>query len=190
MDEVSTKLIVIFQNVNEWLKFAEAKNGILLAFSGAGLTATITLLATDKNIPNSLKLALLLATFLLCICALICSLSFIPQTDLKRLLWLQTRPSKKSVPQPQDTDNLYYFGDLRKYNAKELIEAINNQYFEGKITPLYKKEYEDIAGQITINSSIAFSKYQIFKYAVYVLILAILVIPVSVMVSLVVYRSL
>ncbi len=26
MDEVSLKLLGIFQNVNEWLKFAEAKN--------------------------------------------------------------------------------------------------------------------------------------------------------------------
>ncbi|AFZ25436.1 hypothetical protein Cylst_3281 [Cylindrospermum stagnale PCC 7417] len=46
MDEVFPTLTAIFQNVNEWLKFAEAKNGILLAFSGAGITATITLLAT------------------------------------------------------------------------------------------------------------------------------------------------
>ncbi|MBD2527699.1 hypothetical protein [Nostoc sp. FACHB-133] len=38
MDEVSSKLLEIFKNINEWLKFAEAKNGILLAFSGAALT--------------------------------------------------------------------------------------------------------------------------------------------------------
>lgn len=74
MDEVSSKLIEIFQNVNEWLKFAEAKNGILLAFSIAGITATLSVLSTAQNIPNSLKIGLLLTTIFLAISALICSL--------------------------------------------------------------------------------------------------------------------
>ncbi|MFM6153624.1 MAG: hypothetical protein ACKPE3_11590, partial [Sphaerospermopsis kisseleviana] len=56
MDDVSSKLMAIFQNVNEWLKFAEAKNGILLAFSGAAITASITILSTAQNLPNSLKI--------------------------------------------------------------------------------------------------------------------------------------
>jgi len=75
MDDISTKLLAIFQNVNDWLKFAEAKNGVLLAFSGAAITATVTLLATAEKFPNSLRIGLLITTILLCICSLICSLS-------------------------------------------------------------------------------------------------------------------
>ena len=96
MDEVSLKLLGIFQNVNEWLKFAEAKNGILLAFSGAAITAAITLLATAQNLPNSLKIGLSLTTIFLCICSLICTLSFLPKIDLERLLWVRNRPPKNS----------------------------------------------------------------------------------------------
>ncbi|MCC5621703.1 hypothetical protein [Nostoc sp. CHAB 5715] len=190
MDEVYSKLIVIFQNVNEWLKFAEAKNGILLAFSGAGITATITLLATAQNLPKSLSFGLLLTTILLCICSLICSLSFLPKTNLERLVWLRTRPPKNSSFIRKETDNFYYFGHLHKYSSTELLDALNKYYFEGIINTPYKKEYEDIAGQITINAEITFLKFQVFTYAVYILITSILVIPVSIIISLVIHQKL
>jgi hypothetical protein len=190
MDEVSSKLLVIFQNVNEWLKFAEAKNGILLAFSGAAITATITLLATAQNLPNSLKFGLLVTTIFLGFCSLICSLSFLPKTNLERLVWLRTKPPKNSNFLKKETDNFYYFGHLQKYNSTELLDALNKHYFEEKINQPYKKEYENIAGQITINAEITFLKFQVFTYAIYVLILSILVIPCSVLINLVIYRSL
>ncbi|MEH2405180.1 hypothetical protein [Nostoc sp.] len=190
MDEVSPKLIAIFQNVNEWLKFAEAKNGILLAFSGAGITATITLLATAQNIPKSLNFGLLLTTILLCICSLICSLSFLPKINLEHLFWLRTRPLKNSSFLKKDTDNFYYFGHLQKYSSTELLDALNKHYFEDRINTPYKKEYEDIAGQITINAEIAFLKFQVFTYAIYILIASILIIPFSVIISLLISRKL
>jgi hypothetical protein len=190
MDEVSSKLTAIFQNVNDWLKFAEAKNGILLAFSGAGLTATITLLATAPKIPNSLNIGLLLTTIFLCICSLICSLSFLPKTNLERLLWLRSRPPKNASYIKKDTDNLWYFGHLQKYNATELLGGLNKYYFEDKLNTPYKKEHEDIAAQITINAAIASLKFQVFTYAVYVLIASILVIPFSILTSLIIYHSL
>jgi hypothetical protein len=132
MDEVSSKLLVIFQNVNEWLRFAEAKNGILLAFSGAGVTATVTVLATAENIPRSLLIGLLITTSLFCVCALVCSLSFLPKTNLERLLWLQSRPKNSNIL-VKDTDNLYFYGDLQKYDPTKLLNALNQHYFENKI---------------------------------------------------------
>ncbi len=190
MDEVSLKLLGIFQNVNEWLKFAEAKNGILLAFSGAAITAAITLLSTAQNLPNSLRIGLSLTTIFLCICSLICTLSFLPKIDLERLLWVRTRPPKNSSFFRKETDNFYYFGHLQKYNSTELLDALNKHYFAGTINTPYKKEYEDIAGQITINSEIAFLKFQIFTYAIYILIISIIIIPISTLISLIIYRSL
>ncbi|MEA5528800.1 hypothetical protein VB638_04220 [Dolichospermum sp. UHCC 0684] len=192
MDEVSTKLLAIFQNVNEWLKFAEAKNGILLAFSGAAITATITLLVTAQNIPHSLNFGLLLTTILLCICALICSLSFLPKIDLERLSWLRDRPNKKLNSLDPIKDNFWYFGHLWKYKPDELLEALNKPYFKGSvdITKEEYKEYKDIAEQITINAEIAFLKFEVFTYAIKVLIASILIIPCSMLISLVIYRRL
>ncbi|OCQ92094.1 hypothetical protein BCD64_20065 [Nostoc sp. MBR 210] len=190
MDEIASKLLVIFQNVNEWLKFAEAKNAILLAFSGAGITATITLLATVEKLPNSLRIGLLLTTSLLCISALICSLSFIPKTNLERLLWVQTMPERNSTFAIRDTDNFYFFGDLQKYNSQRLLEALNNYYFDNTMLEPFKKEYKDIASQITINSRITFLKFRIFTYAIYMLIVSILIIPCSILISLLIYKTL
>jgi hypothetical protein len=192
MDEVSTKLLAIFQNVNEWLKFAEAKNGVLLAFSGAAITATITLLATAQNIPNSLNFGLLLTTIFLCICALICSLSFLPKTNLEDLLWLRDRQNKKSHSQDPIKDNFWYFGHLQKYKPDELLEVLNEPYFKGSvdITKVEYKEYKDIAAQITINAEIAFLKFEVFTYAIKVLIASILIIPCSILISLIIYRRL
>ncbi|AFY44687.1 DUF5706 domain-containing protein [Nostoc sp. PCC 7107] len=189
MDEVTSKLLIIFQNVNEWLRFAEAKNAILLAFSGAGVTATITLLATVEKLPNSLRIGLLLTTSLLCISALICSLSFIPKTNLERLLWLQTMPMRNSTSAIRDTDNLYFFGDLQKYDSQGLLKALNKYYFDNNMKT-FKKEYKDIASQITINARITFLKFRIFTYAVYILIFSILVIPCSILISLVIHKTL
>ena len=196
MDEVSTKLLAIFQNVNEWLKFAEAKNGVLLAFSGAAITATITLLVTAQNIPHSLNFGLLLTTILLCICALICSLSFLPKTNLDDLLWLRDRRNKKSNSQDPIEDNFWYFGHLQKYKPDELLEVLNKPYFNSKLDiakladKKEYKEYKDIAAQITINAEIAFLKFEVFKYAIKVLIASILIIPSSMVISLVIYRHL
>ncbi|WP_236104033.1 Pycsar system effector family protein [Sphaerospermopsis reniformis] len=186
MDEISSKLIAIFQNVNEWLKFAEAKNGILLAFSGAAITATITILSTAQNLPNSLKIGLLLTTIILCICALVCSLSFLPKTNLERVLGLRLNLNNTNP----DKDNFWFFGHLRKYDPTDLLEALNQHYFDIKLNKPYKKEYKDIAAQITINSEITFLKFRVFTYAVYVFIASIVVIPCSVLISLVIYRHL
>ncbi|MDZ8088462.1 MAG: hypothetical protein RMY16_23300 [Nostoc sp. DedQUE12b] len=190
MDEVSHKLLVIFQNVNEWLRFAEAKNAVLLAFAGAGITATITLLATAQNLPKSLRFGLLSTTSLLCICALLCSLSFLPKTNLERLLWLQIKPIINSTIQSKDTDNFYYFGHLYKYRPTQLLDMLNTHYFEEKLNIPYKKEYEDIASQITVNAKITLLKLKVFTYAIYILIASIIVIPCSIIISLLIYQNL
>ncbi|MEH2256519.1 hypothetical protein [Nostoc sp.] len=188
MDEVYSKLTAIFQNVNDWLKFAEAKNGVLLAFSGTGITATITLLTTAPKIPNSLNFGLLLTTSLLCICSLICSFSFLPKTNLERFVWLRTRPPKNVTFIRKDADNFWFFGHLQKYNATELLDALNKHYFDSELSSPYKKEYKDIAEQISINAQITYLKYQFFTYAIYVLIVSILVIPLSLIINFVIYR--
>lgn len=187
MNDLSAKLLVIFQNVNDWLKFAEAKNAVLLAFSGAGMTAALTVLATAQNLPRSLQVGLILTTVALNICTLVCGISFLPETNLEKLRWSRTKYSSKTSI--QSTDNLYYFGDLRKYKKTELLDSLNAQYFNLKITPPYSKECEDLAVQITINSEIAFVKYKLFTSALCILISAILLVPASITFSLIFFRT-
>jgi hypothetical protein len=184
----SDKLLTIFQNVNDWLKFAEAKNAVLLAFSGTGMTATLTVLATGQNIARSVQAGLLVSTILLGVCTLLSALSFLPKTDLEKLLWKRSRPASNLLPQP--TDNLYYFGDLQKYKKMDLLNILNEQYFKKAVLVPYGKEHEDLATQIVINSEIAFVKLILFKKAIYCLICSILSVPTSVVFSLIIFRTL
>jgi hypothetical protein len=182
------KLVFIFQNVNEWLKFAEAKNAALLAFSGAGMTATLTVLATGQNVPKSIQVGLLLSTISLGVCTLTCAMSFLPKTDLEKLLWVRNRSSGRPTPQPS-TDNLYFYGDLRKYNDATLLDELNRSYFNSALSNYYVKEYSDLVNQILINSDIAFSKLTFFRRGVYALIVAVLTVPVAVVLSLLFYQT-
>jgi Family of unknown function (DUF5706) len=188
MDALTTKLLVIFQNVNDWLKFAEAKNAALFAFSATGLAVPVSLLVTVQNLPKSLRIGLIATVFLLCACAFLCAWSFLPKTNLEKLIWLKTKPSHLFTPSPKD--NLYYFGHLQKYSPDGLLDAISQNYLGNNGSQPYPKEAQDLASQITINSAIAFRKYEIFTYSVYCLVGAIIVTPLIIMVSLVLFRGL
>jgi Family of unknown function (DUF5706) len=188
MDALVEKLRVIFQNVNEWLKFAEAKNAVLLAFSGTAMTATLAVLATVQNLPNSLRVGLLGATVLLCVCAFFCAWSFLPKTNLEKILW--SRSNSFQAMKPQVEDNLYYFGHLRKYNSATLLDSVNQGYLNGAASLPYGKEAQDLASQIVVNASIAFRKYQFFTYGAYCLVISILIVPTSILFNLVFFKGL
>lgn len=187
MSELSTKLLTIFQNVNDWLRFAEAKNAALLAFSGTAMTAILTVLITAQGLPNSLRIGLLISTIFLNSCTLLCALSFLPKTNLERLLWIRDKPYRKL--KPTITDNLYYFGDLQKYSSAELLEALNKQYVNNSAILPYGKESNDIAIQIIINSSIASMKFYLFTYALYFLIISIVTVPITMLINFIVLRG-
>jgi hypothetical protein len=184
------KLISIFQIVNDWLKFAETKNAVLLAFSGAAITAIVTYLSAASSTPRSLQIGLLSSVFLFCISSLVCAASFLPKTDLEKLVWLREKPSRKSAYSLKETDNFYHCNDLRKYSSIELLTSINKLYFEDQIKLPYKKEDLDLANQIIINSEIASIKFRFFVIALWSLIFSFLVIPLSLGSALIAYRSL
>jgi Family of unknown function (DUF5706) len=188
MDPLTAKLFVIFQNVNDWLKFAEAKNAALFAFSATGLAAPVTLLATVQNLPNSLKVGLIATASLLCVCALLCAWSFLPKTNLEKLIWIKAKPFQSLTPNP--SDNLYYFGHLQKYSSDGLLDAISQNYLGSKGSQPYPKEAQDLASQITINSAIAFRKYKLFMYSTYCLVASIIALPVIILSSLILFRGL
>lgn len=104
--EITDKLLLIFQLINDWLKFAEAKNAILLAFSGTGVTAILTYLSAASNVPNSVRHGALTSMILLCLSALASSLSFLPKTNLEYIVWLMAKPSRSVRYTIKDTDNL------------------------------------------------------------------------------------
>ena len=171
--DVTDKLILIFQIVSDWLKYAETKNSILLAFSGASITAIITYIATAKS-SFEIQIGLFITLFLLFISSILTSFSFLPNTNLEKIQWLKSKPSNENKTCVKETDNFYYFQDLRKYKAYELIDSLNRLYFDNKITNINTKEYIDIANQIILNSEIAFMKFRLSGISSWSLMIAIL----------------
>lgn len=175
---MTEKLIAIFQIVVDWLKFAETKNGIFLAFLGTVIAVMVNCFSTITKVSISIKLGILISILLLCVSAIFCSLSFLPKTNIDRMILSIDKYfiNHKKHNNIQDSDNFYYFGHLRKYKADELIDSIERLYFGAKPNEKHSKEDLDIANQIIINSQITSVKFRLFTISLWFFILAILVI--------------
>ena len=156
------KLKDIFENVNNWLKFAEAKNATIVAGNGL-LIFGICRLLKDTSINEWILYYIYFVIFIMLLSFVVALISFIPNVKLPHYLY----NNKKS-------DNLLFFGSIMHYNEdsylKELNESLglnSEEYKTKKINKMY-------AQQIIINSQIAMKKYNIFNISLHLTLFAIL----------------
>lgn len=71
------KIKYIFENTNNWLNFAEAKNAALLAFN----IAVITAITSSEILVNSSKVLVYTVSAILIVSSLMSMISFIPKTN-------------------------------------------------------------------------------------------------------------
>jgi hypothetical protein len=187
---MTDKLLSILYLVNEWLKFAEAKNAVLLAFSGAAITAIVTYLAAAKPLTVLTAASLIISVLALCTSSLALSLSFIPKTDLDYLAWKRQKPYNVIRFSHKMEDNFYFYGSLRKYGPESLLEALNQCYFDNRIAKPYPKEDLDIASQIVVNSDITCRKFSFFRVSAWMLLLSIVTPLILCTLSLIIFRKL
>ncbi|MBN3876707.1 MULTISPECIES: hypothetical protein [unclassified Nostoc] len=187
---ITSKLTSISEIVNNWLKFAEAKNAILLSFSGVIITIIFTYIKTSTNISFTVYIGFTIVVFILFISLLICSLSFLPKIDIEHFIWLRSKPSRKSKILLKDTDNFYFFNDLKKYQPETLLDSMNRLYFDNQVQIPYRKEDLDIANQIIINSEITSIKFIFFRIALWHLIFSIITIGFSLLISVLLHSKL
>lgn len=168
MPNCTEKLEYVLDNVNDWLKFAEAKNGTLLALNSVFSFGMIRVILTE-----SLK-----GVFFYCLVAcatcsllsgLVCLLSFLPRLDFRR--------SKITliVPETQKL-NVMYFGDIAKLSkSNDYLQYLLRQKI---VTDEVKSDLFalDLIDQIFINSKIAKSKYGYFVISVIFTVIFILLI--------------
>lgn len=141
----------IFENINHWLDFAEAKNAALIALNIALLAALSAL--------TSYKSAMFLASLImicLIISSLIVLLSFIPAVSVRSV------PGHRSAV----TDNLIYYGNISKFAKADYIKAFYRRYWDNSDMDLQEvpKVLEDYFDEILTNSKIAARKQVYFKY--------------------------
>ncbi len=159
------KIRVILINVNDWLKFAESKNAVLILFNGGAIYGVLNLYLNLKiENPNFFKAPFIVYMVLSVLSILILLLSFLPQTKLHWLFSFKTTDKK---------DNLLFYAHIAKYDEESYLKSIC-KYFGEKEG--HFSEYEKaLANQIINNSKIALKKYYYFKASLFTTILAIII---------------
>ena len=148
--EAKTELKYIFANVNEWLKFAEAKHGGLIVLN-AGLV--IGILSSYTNIQSFIfKPTILIGIICFGLSVFLSILSQFPVTH--NIFY-----NKKEIQNP----NLYFFGHLSHFDNQLFIDEFKK--FDTGFAP--SKLDTDIINQILVNARITQAKFNFFKIASY-----------------------
>ena len=135
----------IFLNVNEWLKFAEAKNAGLLVLNSGVIFGILTIY---KDYQHSLpKTIILLALIFFGLSMLLSIISLFPRTH-------NILPKQKKFKNP----NLYFAGHLCKLD----INDFKTELFKIHTTHIFDKFEEDLLNQIIVNATITTRKYHFF----------------------------
>ncbi|MFE8598329.1 Pycsar system effector family protein [Archangium violaceum] len=162
------RLQYILSQVNDWLKFAEAKNAALVAASIATIIGLLQANIKPDPPPNSFQIIHSFKFFylnslpwLLGCSGLISLISFLPKTTIP---FITSKAGKK------DTDNLLFFGDIAKYDTDDYTKALQKSW---QTTPSsIGDESKHLSEQIVVNSGIAVWKYSCFKLALWFAIAA------------------
>lgn len=152
------RLLKVLTIVNEWLKFAEAKNAMLIAFNGASIYGLAKALELDFLKQNTwLTQYFLVVIIVLAFSVVVGLLSFIPQLTFINFSKSTTNKSTSNI----------FFGHLKNKSKVQIVQGI----CETKATEFTNYEL-DIAGQIQQNSIIASNKYDFFTIAAWITIIA------------------
>lgn len=156
VDRTETDLRVILDRVDGWLRFAEVKNGGVIALSA---TVSTALLAALRNVGDLslLDRGLFTAAVVLFLLSMAVALySYLPRTQPERV--------KPTAPRPGGGDNLFFYGDLACYAPDDLVQAIAQRYggrpSTGAAVPAVQ---HDLAAQVTVNSRITVRKLRLFE---------------------------
>lgn len=162
-DIVEERLEYIFKNVNDHLRFAESKNGALVALNSGLIFGYLSFLPYSfSNIPWFILVYSVSFTLLNVTAIIIGLISFVPITQLKR-------NNKDHVI---GKDNYLFFDHISNYSEEDLLERI---YTDHGLSSKEKSKYSiQVCNQIVINSTIAKRKFKLFSFAVWATIFAIL----------------
>lgn len=160
------QLYKIFNNVNDWLKFSEAKNAMLIVFNAAsiyGITQSFTLDFIKNS--ESFKIYLAIVIILLVFSTIISLISFAPRVKVIKAGYYESG----KIP------NVLFFEYLKTKTNTEIISEVTGISDE----KTYTKIEQDIAEQIKQNSIITSRKLSYFTISVWITIAAYVTLPLA-----------
>ena len=142
----------IFNNVNNWLTHAEAKNAAIVAFN----VACLSFIWGMRDISGIKTLIYIVCSGML-LSTIMALISFFPKTGKET----------KGQNGQSDQDNLIFYMDIAKYDKEQYIKAIFKQYAKKDILESEIQKIEkDFSMEITYNATVVIRKYKWFNYAV------------------------
>lgn len=160
MEERLKPLLVFIQDL---VKFAEAKNAVLVAFNGGAILGVLKFIG-DNTCLNEYVVYYLWTFVFFAACGLVVSLlSFLPRV---KILWVGC------TGEPQATDNLILFSDICKYEVNQYLRAL--YLADDKPSAKYTDFDKLYANQVIVNARIAMRKYTFFRKALWCTIAAVL----------------
>lgn len=156
------RLRFILSLVNDWLKFAEAKNGVLLAVD-LGILAALFGAIDGTLLP---KVAAFFSIALIFLAAIAILASFIPILGLRSKVGaIRTQPQ---------ASNLLFFSHIAEFEPNNYVKELYRKISQD--TPIISPIETDYAGQIIANSRIALTKYRFFNIGLSLSVSALIVI--------------
>jgi len=155
---MEAKLTTIFENTNDWLKFAEAKSASLIALNGLAVFGILRVIK-DIQLSDVMTVYVYAAIAQISLSALISLASLIPSLEMP---WL----FKKQSPNP--SDNILYFEHIAKHSEESYLAALSKacEVNDRSFTPYERM----LADQIITNSVIARRKFKLFKASLWLLV--------------------
>jgi hypothetical protein len=148
----------IFDNINNWLKFAEAKNAAIIAFIAVVSPTLIALYRSENEI---IQLCAIISGFFFILSLLVSLLSFVPTLQIDSAL-------QYSVKQ---NSSLMYFNGIISRSLDEYKQVCVKEF---NLQP-DNLIVNDLIEQIYYNALIARSKYVLFLLSVKFIIFGIFV---------------
>lgn len=175
---MNKELLQIFTNINEWLRFAEAKNAMIIAFNGASIYGIVKLPFLNNFISFGFLEAYSLGiVIMLIISSIIALLSFVPNLHFL----------KGSTYLKMDEVNLLFYQHLKQFEVKKIKELLSEK--AGLNESDFTKLDDDLISQIKYNATIASRKYHHFTVAVWLTIASYASIPVALIFALYHYKN-
>ncbi len=163
-NEADLQIQSIFNNVNDWLKFAEAKNGAIAAVNVALIVGIIPFLSGEQK-ADWLQFYLIMMVVFSGISFLVALASFLPTTQT---------PHLDRLPQPNETSNLLFFGYIANHSVDSYVEVLKVTLGENTEPSKLGRAYIE---QAIANSRIAIKKYDYFAASLFFLATALVTLP-------------
>lgn len=164
-------LTASYHNVMSWLHFAEAKNAALITFNSGAIFAIGTAYTQMNSVPQWLCIAMLAACSILGLSLVVGFSSFFPRLTLL---------PGAGAPKANSGNNIWYFGHIAEMGVDTYLQELARK---SGSTLAFSEIDRDLAQQIVVNSTIAVTKYGIFRISLWITLCALA----SPMVALLIY---